>query len=90
MTGNGEPPSTAPGLSTVPETGLRVSGVVEVRSSSTGPLPVLDGVDSAPGEPAARVSGSMAPIPTGRVGRRPSREGNRFDHRQRFRAFDDA
>ena len=85
----------------MPESGPPVSGVAERLPSPVGPFPAPDGADSAlaPGEMAVTgVSGSFGPIagplpgslPTGRVDRRPSREGNRFDHRQRFRVFGDA
>lgn len=71
--------------------------LVERSPSPPGSFAAPDGVDLAfaPGEAAVTVgSGSFerlpGSLPTGRVGRRPSREGNRFDHRQRSRTFGDA
>lgn len=85
----------------MPESGPPVSGVAERLPSPVGPFPAPDGADSAlvPGEAAATGgSGRFEPIPRSLPGsllmawvdRRPSREGNRFDHRQRFRTFGDA
>lgn len=75
--------------------------LVERSPSPPGSFAAPDGVDLAfvPGEAAVtvgsgsfeRLPGSLpGSLPTGRVGRRPSREGNRFDHRQRSRTFGDA